>query len=422
MTVKLPNTEPWQKDLLASFIDNPKDKWFVVKSRRQIGKSAIACILLIYASLSKRGSVSIEVSPILQQAKKMFEDTLKISRPLISKANRSTYELEFNNGSRILFRSGEQYDSIRGNTVKGNGILVLDEAAYLKDDLFYTVLVPTTNVNNSDIFIFSTPRTKTGFYYDLYLKGSLGDDKVISFDWNNYDTSKYLSPETLELYRSQMPRISFRTEYLAEFSDGDSTIFTDFKSSIFNKELDYSLPVVISIDWSSGVGSDYTVLTFMQLQSDNIIVSRQLSFNNKTGNQTIDIILKEVKNLSDKSVPEISIIVEKNSIGQIFFDLLNDRLDEINEYKSHYNFTDITASAFITTNKSKDRSIKKLQVLFEKNQITIPNDTALISELSAYECKINSNGTPTYNAPAGQHDDRVMSLLIGIDRLYNEMN
>lgn len=422
MVVKLPKLEIWQRDVFDYYVDNPKGKWFVTKVGRQRGKSVLAQILLIYASLSQENSVSICVSPVLMQSRKMYEDINRMAKDLITKANGSTLELTFINGSKILFKSGEQGDTIRGNTVSGSGIAVCDEAAYLKDDLFFSIIVPTTTVYNAPIFCFSTPRYKQGFFYSLYMQGLTDNEKVHSFDWNNYDTSKYLPDETKEIYKQQMPRNSFISEVLGEFIDGDSTIFTDFKSSILNKELDCSLPVVISIDWSSGVGSDYTVLTFMQLQSDNIIVSRQLSFNNKTGNQTIDIILKEVKSLSDKSVPEISIIVEKNSIGQIFFDLLNDRLDEINEYKSHYNSTDITASAFITTNKSKDRSIKKLQVLFEKSKICIPNDIALISELSAYECKINSNGTPTYNAPAGQHDDRVMSLLIGIDRIYNELN
>ena len=52
-------------------------------------------------------------------------------------------ELDFNNGSSILFRSGEQMDSLRGFSV--SGLLVLDEAAYLKDEVF-EIIKPTTDV------------------------------------------------------------------------------------------------------------------------------------------------------------------------------------------------------------------------------------------------------------------------------------
>jgi hypothetical protein len=43
-------------------------------------------------------------------------------------------------------------------------------------------------------------------------------------------------------------------------------------------------------------------------------------------------------------------------------------------------------------------------------------------ELSAYECKANSNGLITYNAKSGFHDDRVMSLAILVNSLYYELN
>ena len=76
MTIQLPHTEPWQRDLLDAYLQYPKDKWFVIKSIRQIGKSTIAQLLLIYVSLSKNASISLCVSPVISQARKMFEDAI----------------------------------------------------------------------------------------------------------------------------------------------------------------------------------------------------------------------------------------------------------------------------------------------------------------------------------------------------------
>lgn len=87
---------------------------------------------------------------------------------------------------------------------------MIDEAAFCQDDVFYQILVPTTNVFKSDIFIVSTPKFKQGFFYNLWMKGQDEENsKIICVDWNNYDTSKYLPPETLELYRQEMPKLAF---------------------------------------------------------------------------------------------------------------------------------------------------------------------------------------------------------------------
>ena len=60
----------------------------------------------------------------------MFNDITVSFERLIKKSNASLLEIEFVNGSIIKFKSAEQGDSIRGETVKHSGILVVDEAAY----------------------------------------------------------------------------------------------------------------------------------------------------------------------------------------------------------------------------------------------------------------------------------------------------
>mgnify|MGYP006398723259 FL=1 len=113
---------------------------------------------MVYVSLLQGGSFSLFVSPVILQARKVFQDTVKIASRLIKSANASVLEIEFINGSVIKFGSAQQADSLRGFTVKGSGLLVIDEALAISDDVFYQILVPTTNVFHSDIFIISTPK------------------------------------------------------------------------------------------------------------------------------------------------------------------------------------------------------------------------------------------------------------------------
>ena len=408
-TVNMFPLEIWQKDLFNLYHTYEKDKWLIIKAKRQCGKSICMEGLLIASSLKQDNSFSLFVSPVIQQARKVYQDVCNIASELIKSANGSILEITFINGSVIKFGSSQQADSLRGFTIKKSGILIIDEAAFCSDDVFYQILVPTTNVYHSDIFIVSTPKFKRGFFYELWLKGlDTTQDKVISVDWNNYDTSKYLPTETLELYREQMPKLAFKSEFLAEFIDGEGTVFSDFKRCIQDLPFIDDAPTFIGIDWGGNTGNDNTAITVGQIINNKARITHLFSFNDKNANETIDYIVKLIKSLHTQ---DICVEVEKNSIGNIFYQLL---------YEAIPNY--VSLSSFNTTNKSKDRIIKQLINCFEKNIITIPNDQKLINELSMYQCVINSNGLPVYNAPSGLNDDRVMSLCFCIDRMYSDIN
>lgn len=407
MKVKLPKLELWQRDLFNIYKEYPKDKWVVVKSGRQRGKSICIEVLLIYVSLLQGNSFSLFVSPVILQARKVYQDIVKMASQVIKRDNASTLEIEFINGSVIKFGSAQQADSLRGFTVKGTGLLVIDEALAISDTVFYQILVPTTNVFHSDIFIISTPRQKQGFFYELFIKGQQGSDKIISVDWNNYDTSKYLPKEMLEMYREQMPRLAFQSEILAEFIDGDSTVFENVNNCIKDTEIDYNKPVYIGIDWGTGSGGDSTAIAIGQLGINGLEVKRIDAFNDKNVQDTIEYIVQ----LTNKFKSDVSVIVEQNSIGKVYYQVL---VNSITNPR-------VLCGLFNTTNKSKDRIIKRLCVCFEQEKISIPNDLKLKNELGTYECKPSPTGLPTYNAKSGFHDDRVMALAILTNKVYLEL-
>lgn len=424
--VTFPAREIWQEDVLQFYISNPNGKWVVVKSVRQIGKSTLAQLLLAYSSLQMPNSVSLSVSPVLAQSRKMFNDITVSFERLIKKSNASLLEIEFVNGSTIKFKSAEQGDSIRGETVKHSGILVVDEAAYQNDQFFYSTLVPTTNVYNADIFIFSTPKFKQGFFFDLYCKGLGDEQKLKSFDWTKYDTSKYLDSDTLAIYRAQLPKTAFQSEYLGEFISGDGQVFTDFKHCIKNSELDFSKAIYITVDWSTGQGgnTDDTAITIGQVQNDKLVVTNIITYNDKRTQDNIQFIVDLINDCVTNGAKDISLLVEHNSIGQIYYDLLFEAVDK---YEDQYNDIywrtpiEINLRQFTTTNQSKKRIIEQLVNLFEKDLITIPNDEKLINQLSLFEAKIDNNNTVKYAGAMNSHDDCVMSLAFLGDCVYKDL-
>lgn len=424
----MPKLNEWQQDLVDCYLKYTTGKWFIIKSPRQCGKSISLEYLLVYASLSESNSVSMAISPTISQARKLYNDIVQFAGKLLKKSNGSLLYIEFINGSSIHFKSAEQGDSVRGFTTKRKGILVVDEAAYINKDWFYSVVVPIANVYKSDIFCFSTPKYKQGLFYELYSQAAphylntYHASHIISFDWNNYDLSKYLTPELLELYRSQLPKAAFQSEYLAEFISGEGTVFSEFSKCVGDVEFDNTKPLHIAVDWSAGTGNDDTAISLGQYDGEKIIVDKQIYFNNKRTNETTDCILDIIKMYVRRGFREINITVEKNSIGQIFYDVLKDKIDE---YETNFNDNEvdwrkeieINIYQFNTTNKSKKRIIEKLSMLFENDKIVIPNDEKLLAQLSSFEAKINENGTVVYRGANGGHDDLVLSLVILADAL-----
>lgn len=123
-------------------------------------------------------------------------------------------------------------------------------------------------------------------------------------------------------------------------------------------------------------------------------------FNDKTPTEQIDRIVRLIEQYQP-----IKITVESNSIGNIYFDMLQKRVK-------------CRILKFTTTNDSKNKIIDKLGIALENKEIGILRDEELLTELRMYAAEKTKTGKITYNAPSGYKDDAVMSLAICWDSLF----
>lgn len=353
------------------------------------------------------------VSPTINQSRKVFKEVFDVlvGTPLLTKFNKSTLTIEFWNGSIIYFKSSEQQNGLRGYTI--SNVLVVDEATYIPDDVIYELLLPMTNVFHSTMVLTSTPKFKVGAFFDCYTRGVTGVDGYITIDWTKYDTSKYLSAEKLEMYRMQLPKLTFESEYLGKFIDGDSTLFWGVKEAIGDTSTVYD-NLTLAIDWGAGTGNDDTALTLLSMDSNGkIYVNMIKTWNWKSTNESLESIMKIIKERHP-----VKVVVETNSIGKVYFDALRDLVNEYVDSEAQKNpfapAIDIQVKGVTTTNASKDRWVKGLAKRIEDGDIVLPENQKLMTQLSMYECKVSPTGLPTYNAAAGYHDDVVISLMIGV--------
>ena len=366
-----------------------------VKAKRQIGKSFIIINELLRFAINYTNTVSCCLSPTLNQARKIYKQILKVTDQtgVIIKKNDSLLEIEFINGSVLVFKSAEQRESLRGYTF--NGILCIDEAAYISDEV-WSIIRPTCDVYQAPILMVSTPKFRMGFFFETFQMGFLDKYKgrITSYDLCKFDTSALLSKEQLELYRQMLPKNMFVTEYEGEFLDSESIVFGDFKQCI-GVNGDYN-ELYVGIDWGSGVGSDNTVVTALNENNEMVF---QLAFNNKSTMEQINYITEYLSGFGNKVK---HIVAECNGLGKPLCDNLKEKIKKI------------PIVEWYTTNQNKIELINKLQVAFEQRKIKILDDDALIAELSIFEAKMNAKGTVQYGAPVGGNDDRVLSLLFAL--------
>lgn len=392
MEVIFPKLHKHQRDVYDAVVnDGGAGDIYVVKSKRQCGKSFLASLILIYFSLNRRDTISIIVEPTLNQSRRMFKDIVKMldGSNIIKNANQSLLSIDFVNGSEIIFKSAEQYDAIRGYSV--SGILIVDEGAFIRDDV-YEILFPVRDAHNAPMLVISTPLFQDGYFYRLFTSTNSK-----SYDWCNYDTSYFLSDEKLEQYRNTLSELKFRSEYLGQFITDGGYVFRNITKCVLSDSIVKGEPVVCGIDWAVGNDGDDTVLSFLDANANAVEFVR---LNNMSPVEQIDTIAGKLNKMPTLK----KVVVEQNSIGNVYLDMLK------HKYSRHSILT-----KFNTTNDSKRRIIEQLATAFQNESVHIPNDRELINQLQHYAVEKTAKGY-TYNG-AGAHDDYVMSLAMAYDTL-----
>ena len=402
ITVTLPALTSYQKavwDFLCVSGDVPSHfsgKVAVVKSVRQSGKSFLAQMLLIAFALTKRCTSAI-YEPTLAQARVQFKpiETYFKGSDIITKANASLLEIEFSNGSVIYFKSTEQ--SSRGFTI--DGILILDECAYLSEDEIYATL-PLINAHNAPLLIASTPFISDGYYYKMFQKGLTNPtDKLKSFDWSKEpEIDRFLTPERKEFYKQTMSRSKYITEVLGQFLSDEGILFRNLEACCTDERPEVSGKLYIGVDWGSGTENDYTVIAVINGNGEQcgLYVT-----NNLSPMQQIDWASAIIKDLATKATIA-KLTCEANSIGAVYIDALKQKIGgkiKINE--------------FTNTNKSKQDLVTTLQLALENKDITLMRDEEQLNQLRSYEAQINPRTkTISYNGKAGVHDDICIAIML----------
>lgn len=409
ITIKTPKIYPHQRSLVDCYDNHPHDSIITVKAKRQIGKTTVCQLLALRQCINYSNQILIIMEPTYKQCTRVFRELVQMIKniPVFEAANKGELIIEFKNGSQICFYSGSTDDTLRGPHITKNSFLLIDEAVFIKDSVIYQML-PTVDANHAAVILISTPKFQQGAFWEFYKRGLENESGFYSLDWSKFDTSMFLSPEKLEMYRKSLPYPVFACEYLGEFITSYSELFGDL-DKICSNDFDKQAPCeVMAIDWSGGHATgDYTAVTAFNSFKQQCFLEY---FNTEKPTQQIDHLLKIVKQLRPKKI-----VVEMNGAGEVHADHLKKAIRQNGIVTSFIEF--------ITTNESKRNIYDNLIVAATNGELQFLDDPMEKLQLAGITTKSTKTGKITYeNDNPATHDDIPDSLAMAYYYLSKSTN
>jgi len=193
-------------------------------SGRRFGKTYLCIAQLIDWATRKPNSLNWYVTANYRMAKQIAWRQLKVMVPpeICVKRNESDLSVELTNGSIIALKGAENPDTLRGVSLS---TLIVDEAAYVKQDAWEMVLRPALSDQGGPAWFITTP-AGLNWFHDLWEQAQDQED------WRTFSYTTVqggnVPPEEIEAARRTLDERTFRQEYLASFETLAGRVYPDF--------------------------------------------------------------------------------------------------------------------------------------------------------------------------------------------------
>jgi PBSX family phage terminase large subunit len=324
----------------------------------------------------------------------VWEDYLKLLGPLIEYKNSQELLIKLHNGSRIKLYSWDSIDNMLG---KKYHKVYCDEAAVPKNfkKAWDDVIEPTLLDYHGEAWITSMPRGKGQF--KQLIDESKNKDDWQDFHFTSYDNESIPDVKAdLDRKRKDISPSVFAQQYLAEFTDLQGRVYTEFKRDDALKEIPFT-PVRWGLSIDFGYNHPLAAYLYAIGADDSVHVYRELY------QRKLD---------DDQRLQAIKDLVGDKRIGIAVGDS-EDPIAIINLNKG----LDFQVDAAIKGKGSRVAGINQVKSGFHTGRLTVNEQCVnLIDELEIYAWKLDSEGKET-DEPVKENDDGVDSLRYGYTRI-----
>ena len=237
-------------------IGDDQTRFRVIIAGRRFGKTYLSVREMAkFARHPKRKVVYI--APSYRQGKQTVWADLKekLGRlGWIKRVNETELTITLVNGSLIMLRSADNYDSMRG---LGIDFVVFDEFADIAVQTWTEVIRPALSDREGHAMFIGTPKGMGNWAKDLWDQGQ----NPATIDWSSYQYTTLdggnVSEEEIEAAKQDLDERTFRQEYMATFETYSGAVYYAFdRSQLFDiKQLE---PVVANNE-TMHIGVDFNV-------------------------------------------------------------------------------------------------------------------------------------------------------------------
>jgi predicted phage terminase large subunit-like protein len=352
---------PWQIEVWQD-----KSRFKVIAAGRRCGKSNLAIKMLLAKALeAPEGSAVVYVAPTLGQARQIAWDALLTQgRSVIKQAHVNQMDITLVTGRKIHIRSGENPDTLRGLKLY---FAVIDEAAFVKEDLFTKIIRPALADLKGEAVLISTPDGRTWFY-DAFKTGESGKSK----DWKSWHLTTYdnptIDPEELEAAKKTLSTFHFNQEFLASFTNSGTGLFKEEWLKYGTEPADGSWYIAIDLAGFKEVSNatsaadkrlDQSAICVVKATDDGTWFVEKIEYGRWGIDETAMRIIKNVNEYQP-----VAVGLEKGMARQAVLGPLEKLM---REYNTYFHVMELTHG----NQKKTDRIMWSLQGNFEHGRIIL---------------------------------------------------
>jgi hypothetical protein len=256
-----------------------------IKCGRRFGKTFFINQLLgkAFANKDKKGKSIIPMKigiwfPTYKDLDHVWTKAKSDFHSGIAEKSESLHQIKTITGGHIHFWSMENPDSGRGYDYDR---AIMDEFAKAKKnkEAWQATIRPTLTDRKGDAWMFSTPKGKRNYFYQLQLD-HIEDHDWAFFKFTSYD-NPYLDPVEIDSAKKQLDKVTFQQEYLAEDVDANEMPFL----YCFDEQKHIGNSFVLADDLPLWLSFDFNVLPMTcvlgQRHNDNTLrVNKIIKLNN----------------------------------------------------------------------------------------------------------------------------------------------
>ena len=424
---------PFQEDCIDDFLEH---RYNMVLKSRQMGLSTLSAAYALWLMTFKEDQNILVIATkkevaknIITKVRVMYDKLPSWLRNLSTEDNKMS--LAFSNGSLIKAVSS----SPTAGRSEALSLLILDEAAFIRDIVEIWGAAQQTLATGGDCIILSTPKGMGNWFYDMWSAAEEGVNgfNTIALKWD-------IHPERGQEWRDEQDvklgkRLASQecdADFLASGNNVVDLITLKFYEDTFVKDPeekrsidkglwiweypDYTRNYIIAADVSRGDGSDYSAFHVFEAETLTQVAEYKGMANTREYGRLLAVVGIEYNNALE--------YVERDNVG---WDTKQELID-INYQNLFYSSNDLQyvdssryvnnkinreekkmKPGFATTHRNRPLLIAKIERYFEDNN-NEDNAFKIYSQRLINELKVFIWNQGKAQAQSGKNDDLVIAL------------